>query len=80
MQAAIRGDEVAAHRAMRDKTYYQGLWKTGEQMFFDLQQLEKERPDLSTVDQAVLDADKHGDDFQSMRQWQIDREIEQSPK
>ena len=32
-------------------------------------------PQLSDVDQAVIDANEHGDEFASMRQWQIDREI-----
>jgi hypothetical protein len=35
----------------------------------------KSQPQLSEVDQAVIDAGDHGDEFESMRQWQIDREI-----
>lgn len=33
----------------------------------------KPQQQLSEVDQAVIDADQHGSDFESMRQWQIDR-------
>lgn len=42
LRASIRGDEVAVAKALRDGTYHECPWKTWEQLWYDVQQIEKE--------------------------------------
>jgi len=41
-RALMRGDEVAVIKAVKEGSYHECPWKTPEQLWYDMQQIQKE--------------------------------------
>ena len=53
IRAMIRGDEVAFQQAVERGEYHAGPFKTWKQLWFDLQQIEKEECNALTRDNSL---------------------------